>query len=166
VRIAQPGDPNPQPDLKEEEESMPEETREDSSFKVVDRRAFTVEGARREEAPEKGERVAEPEKSRSNAASTPAGKPEDDRLDEGFAMLVELLANGALTHLGLMDNTVGEPLPLNLPGARAMIDMLGVVQDKSKGNLSAAEQKFLGEILFELHTRFIEAQKQSAPRRK
>ncbi|MGH9403951.1 MAG: DUF1844 domain-containing protein [Terriglobia bacterium] len=140
---------------------MPEETREDSSFKVVDRRPFTVEGTRREDAPVKEERTAaEPEKKNS---PQPA-KPGADRLDEGFAMLVELLANGALTHLGLMDT--GEPLPVNLPGARAMIDLIGVLEDKTKGNLSAAEQKFMGEILFELHTRFVEAQKQAAPKRK
>ncbi|MGH9353120.1 MAG: DUF1844 domain-containing protein [Terriglobia bacterium] len=139
---------------------MPEETREDSSFKVVDRRPFTVEGARREDAPVKEERTAEPAKKESQ----PAVKPGDDRLDERFAMLVELLANGALTHLGLMDT--GEPLPVNLPGARAMIDLIGVLEEKTKGNLSAAEQKFMGEILFELHTRFVEAQKQAAPKRR
>lgn len=140
---------------------MPEETHEDSGFKVVDRRPFTVEGARREDAPVKEEKpgVEPPKKD-----SYPAAKPGDDRVDEGFAMLVELLANGALTHLGLMD--AGEPLPVNLPGARAMIDLIGVLEDKTKGNLSAAEQKFVREILFELHTRFVEAQKQAAPKRR
>lgn len=137
---------------------MPEET--DSGFKVVDRRPFTVEGARREDAPVKEEKSAAELPQRD---SRPA-KPGDDRIDEGFAMLVELLANGALTHLGLMDT--GEPLPVNLPGARAMIDLIGVLETKTKGNLSAAEQKFLGEILFELHTRFVEAQRQAASKRK
>lgn len=138
---------------------MPEET--DSGFKVVDRRPFTVEGARREDAPVKDERpaVEPPQKD-----IRPAAKPGDDRIDEGFAMLVELLANGALTHLGYVDT--GEALPVNLPGARAMIDLIGVLETKTKGNLSAAEQKFLGEILFELHTRFVEAQRQAASKRK
>ncbi|MGH9343900.1 MAG: DUF1844 domain-containing protein [Terriglobia bacterium] len=139
---------------------MPEETREDSNFKVVDRRPFTVEGARREDAPVKDERPVEPAKKESQ----PAAKPGDEQIDEGFAMLVELLANGALTHLGLMDT--GETLPVNLPGARAMIDLIGVLEEKTKGNLSAAEQRFTGQILFELHTRFVEAQKQTAPKRK
>lgn len=147
---------------------MPEERREDSGFKVVDRRPFTEEGARRADAQVTEERL-EAEKSRT-AASAPA-KPaptsaSDDRVDERFAMLIELLANGALTHLGLMDGGAGETLPVNLPGARAMIDLLGALQDKTKGNLSAAEQKFLGEVLFELHTRFVEAQKQAAPKRR
>ena len=146
---------------------MPEETREDSSFKVVDRRPFTEEGARRADAQMKEER-AEAERPQPAAAPTPtnAAPAADDRLDERFAMLVELLTNGALTHLGLMDSGTGEPLAVNLPGARAMIDLLGVLEDKTKGNLSAAEQKFLGEVLFELHTRFVEAQRQATPKRR
>ncbi|MGH9396384.1 MAG: DUF1844 domain-containing protein [Terriglobia bacterium] len=147
---------------------MLEETREDSSFKVVDRRPFTEQGARRADAQMKEERV-EAEKPQSGAAPAPpanAAPAQDDRLDERFAMLVELLTNGALTHLGLMDSGTGEPLTVNLPGARAMIDLLGVLEDKTKGNLSASEQKFLGEVLFELHTRFVEAQRQATPKRR
>lgn len=137
---------------------MAEET--DGGFKVVDRRPFTVEGARREDAPVKEERAAaEPKKE-----PRPSGKPGDERVDEGFAMLVELLANGALTHLGLMD--AGEGLPVNLPGARTMIDLIGVLEAKTKNNLTSAEQKFLGEILFELHTRFVQAQNHAAPKRR
>lgn len=145
---------------------MPEERREDSGFKVVDRRPFTEEGARRPDAQVTEERL-EAEKARASApASSKPAPASDDRVDERFAMLIELLANGALTHLGLMDGGAGETLPVNLPGARAMIDLLGALQDKTKGNLSAAEQKFLGEVLFELHTRFVEAQKQAAPKRR
>lgn len=154
------------PKLDEEEGTMSEGTREDSGFKVVDRRPFTEEGARRADAQMKEERV-EAEKPRPAPASpaTPETKL-DDRLDERFAMLVELLTNGALTHLGLMESGTGEPLAVDLPGARAMIDLLGVLEDKTKGNLSPAEQKFLGEVLFELHTRFVEAQRQAAPKQR
>lgn len=145
---------------------MPEET--DSGFKVVDRRPFTEEGARRSDAQISDERV-EAEKPRP-ATAAPAAASSDaaqnDRLDDHFAMLVELLANGALTHLGLMDGGGGAPLAVDLQGARAMIDLLGVLEDKTKGNLSAAEQKFLGEVLFELHTRFVEAQRQPAAKRR
>ncbi|MGH9451083.1 MAG: DUF1844 domain-containing protein [Terriglobia bacterium] len=147
---------------------MSEETNEGSGFKVVDRRPFTEEGARRADAQMKEER-AEAETPRAAAATAQPASAEtkvDDHLDERFAMLVELLTNGALTHLGLMDGGAGEPLAVNLPGARAMIDLLGVIEDKTKGNLSQAEQKFLGEVLFELHTRFVEAQRQAAPKRR
>lgn len=144
---------------------MPEETPGDHAFKVVDRRPFAVDGTRREEAPDKEERpAAEPEKPR--AAGKEARNAADDRIDEGFAMLVEFLTNSAFLQLGLGAGPTGEPIPVDLESARAMIDLLGVVQDKTKGNLSAAEHKLLGDILFELHTRFVEVQRQATAKRR
>lgn len=148
---------------------MPEETPESSGFKVVDRRPFTEEGARRPDAQVSEERKesAPPRSAETGRASAPNKAPaQDDRLDERFATLVELLANGALTNLGLLDGGAGQPLSINLAGARAMIDLLGTLEDKTKGNLSNAEQKFLAEVLFELHTRFVEVQRQAAPKRR
>jgi hypothetical protein len=144
---------------------MAEEAREQSGFKVVDRRTFTVEGTRREGAPAVEERA-------SATAEKSKVKPEqargavDERVDEGFVMLVEFLANSAFIHMGLAEAPAGEPIPVDLESARAMIDLLGVLQDKTKGNLSTAEQKFLSDILFELHTRFIEVQKRATAKRR
>ncbi|MGH9327254.1 MAG: DUF1844 domain-containing protein [Terriglobia bacterium] len=145
---------------------MPDETPEDHAFKVVDRRPFAVDGTRRTEAPAREEKLpAEPEKPR--ATSKESRNAADDRVDEGFAMLLDFLTNSAFLQLGLGAGPGGEPLPADLEGARAMIDLLGVVQDKTKGNLSATEQKLLGDVLFELHTRFVEAQRQAAtPKRR
>jgi hypothetical protein len=144
---------------------MAEEARENSGFKVVDRRSFTSEGARREDAPVAEERVpTAAEKSR--AKQEQSGSAIDERIDEGFVMLVEFLANSAFIHLGLGGMSSGEPVPIDLESARAMVDLLGVLQDKTKGNLSAAEQKFIGDVLFELHTRFVEIQKRATAKRK
>lgn len=144
---------------------MADEAHNESGFKVVDRRTFTVEGTRREGAPVSEEKAAP-------AAEKPRGKLDqghtvvDERVDEGFVMLVEFLANSAFIHLGLGGMPAGEPVPVDLESARAMVDLLGVLQDKTKGNLSAAEQKFLGDILFELHTRFVAVQKRATSKRK
>jgi hypothetical protein len=144
---------------------MAEEARENSSFKVVDRRSFTSEGTRREDAPAEEERATTvAEKSRTRQEQSRGGT--DDRVDEGFVMLVEFLANSAFIHLGLGGMPSGEPVPIDLESGRAMIDLLGVLQDKAKGNLSPAEQKFIGDVLFELHTRFVEIQKRATAKRK
>ncbi|HLI34230.1 MAG TPA: DUF1844 domain-containing protein [Terriglobia bacterium] len=144
---------------------MAEETREESGFKVVDRRTFTAEGTRREGAPVVDEkRSQEAEKPRS--APEPTRDAREDRLDEGFAMLVEFLANSALLHLGLGAGPTGEPIPVDLQSARTMIDLLDVIQDKTKGNLTPSERKLLDDILFELHTRFVELQKQATAKRR
>ncbi|MGH9374599.1 MAG: DUF1844 domain-containing protein [Terriglobia bacterium] len=142
---------------------MNEEIREDSGFKVVDRRPFTVDGTRREEAPAREEK---PEPLKSRAAIEAAPSPADNRVDEAFATLVEFLANSAFLHLGLVGGPAGEPIPVDLQSARTMIDLLSVLKGKTQGNLSAAEQKFLGDVLFELHAGFVEAQRQTTPKRK
>lgn len=135
---------------------MADQTPDNAGFKVVDRRTFTEEGTRREQAPAREEK-AEPRKE-----PVAAPKTAEDRVDEGFAMLLEFLANSALLQMGLGAGPSGESIPPDLEGARAMIDLLGVLQDKTKGNLSATESKLLGNVLFELHTRFVEIQRQPA----
>jgi Domain of unknown function (DUF1844) len=144
---------------------MAEEAREQSGFKVVDRRSFTVEGARREGVridEEKAPAAAEKGRTKAEQARSAA----DEQVDEGFAMLVEFLANSAFIHLGLGGMPTGEAIPVDFQAARTMIDLLDVLQDKTKGNLSAAEQKFMGDVLFELHTKFVELQKRATAKRK
>lgn len=144
---------------------MADERNENSGFKVVDRRLFSEEGVRREDAPAREERpTAEPEKARAANAKDRGAK--EDRMDEGFAMLVEFLANSAILQLGLGEGPTGEALPVDFQGARAMIDLMGVLQDKTKGNLSPSEGKLLSDVLFELHTRFVEVQKQATAKRR
>jgi hypothetical protein len=146
-----------------QEVEMAEEAREQSNFKVVDKRSFTVEGTRREGVPVDEEKAAA-EKPRTKAEQT--RKAMEERVDEGFAMLVEFLANSAFIHLGLGGMPTGEAIPVDFQAARTMIDLLDVVQDRTKGNLSTAEQKFLSDVLFELHTKFVELQKRATAKRK
>ncbi|HUY12718.1 MAG TPA: DUF1844 domain-containing protein [Terriglobia bacterium] len=146
---------------------MPEDQTADGGFKVVDKRPFAIDGTRREEIAET-EKKAEPSAAKSKAETKPLPQPkeEDQTVDEGFAMLVEFLANTSFFHLGLVAGPSGQASPVDLPSARAMIDLLTVVQDKTRGNLSPLESKLLSEVLFELHTRFVQAQKPSNPKRK
>jgi hypothetical protein len=144
---------------------MAEQGHEGSGFKVVDRRPFAVDGTRREDAPREEEQ-ASPKAEKPRSSAEKATSAQDERLDEGFLMLVEFLAHTALAHLGLVGTPGGEPLPVDLESARAMTDLLGVLQDKTRGNLSTAEQKVIGDVLFELHTRFVEIQKRASAKRK
>jgi Domain of unknown function (DUF1844) len=145
---------------------MPEDQTANGGYKIVDKRPFAIDGTRREDAPEIEEAKAEPARASGNPETGAQPKLEDQTLDEGFAMLVEFLANNAFFHLGLVAGPSGQAPPVDLPSARAMIDLLGVLENKSRGNLSALESKLLGEALFELRTRFVQAQKQANPKRK
>jgi hypothetical protein len=77
-----------------------------------------------------------------------------------FTSLVLSLATTAAVHFGdLGDPETGERIPQNLEGARQMIDMLAMLQDKTKGNLTPQEATILERVLFELRMRFVEAER-------
>jgi hypothetical protein len=152
---------------------MPEDQTTADGFKVVDKRSFAIDGTRRDEPADQATKPAsKPEPAAATAKTEAKPKPapqtpaEDQSVDEGFAMLVEFLANTAFFHLGLAGGPPGQAPMVDLPSARAMIDLIGVLEDKTRGNLSQLESKLLGEVLFELHTRFVEAQKQITSKRK
>ena len=52
----------------------------------------------------------------------------------------------------------GQPLEPNLPAARHFIDIMGMLQEKTAGNLDAQEEKLIDDLLFELRKRFLDAQ--------
>ena len=52
----------------------------------------------------------------------------------------------------------GQPLEPNLPAARHFIDIMGMLQEKTAGNLTPQEEKLIDDLLFELRKRFLDAQ--------
>ena len=80
--------------------------------------------------------------------------------DISFNALVVTLATSAAVHLGdAADPVSGEKMPPNLPAAGHMLDLLAVLAEKTKGNLSPGEDEFLTRVLFELRNRYIETGK-------
>ena len=77
-----------------------------------------------------------------------------------FEFLVMSLATQAQMQLGLFHfgEEKDEPQP-DLNMARHTIDLLGVIQEKTKGNLSLEEERLLGNSLTELRFRYVQAQK-------
>jgi len=81
-----------------------------------------------------------------------------------FATLVILLVRLTAIHLGdVEDPTTGQPAEVNLEGAQQMIDLLAMLEQKTKGNLTAQEATILERVLFELRMRFVEVQKGQPP---
>lgn len=75
-----------------------------------------------------------------------------------FLFLVESILMQAQMQLGLLsfgekDENDSEP---NLPLARHSIDLLGMLQDKTKGNLTVEEQRLLENGLTELRFRYVQ----------
>jgi hypothetical protein len=80
--------------------------------------------------------------------------------DLSFTGFVVSLASTAAIHLGdLADPQTGQKLAPNLDGASQMIDILTLLEEKTRGNLSAEERQVLESVLYELRLRFVEVDK-------
>lgn len=145
---------------------MQEDKVESSGFKVVDRRSFTSEGKRVPGQPEKQQE----EERKEHASSTPPRpqatppaqpEPEEEEASESFAMLVSYLSTTAMFQLGLLPGPGGEYIPPDLANAGRTIDLLEVLQEKTRGNLNGQESKLLEEVLYELRMTYLEVQKRA-----
>ena len=104
------------------------------------------------EAQAEKERLTAEQTSKSEVEDTaPKGYPPAD-----FKGLMGLLASQAIMGLGAMQDPDGRGLMIDLEGARYAIDMLAVVEDKTKGNLSEEESKELETIIPELRARYVQ----------
>ena len=76
-----------------------------------------------------------------------------------FAAFVLSLAHTAAVHFGdIPDPVSGQKSEVNLPAAQQMIEILGLLEEKTRGNLTAEERQLLEQLLFELRLRYIEVQ--------
>ena len=123
-------------------------------FTVTDRRSFGEGGEpRAEEAPE----PAPPSAAAGSPAGAPApGAPNLPAVD--FHTFVLSLGSSALLHLGELEHPdVGAPQK-DLPLAKHTIDILVMLEEKTRGNLTQAEEKLIGSLLYDLRLRYVEAQ--------
>jgi len=75
-----------------------------------------------------------------------------------FRTFVLSLGSSALVHLGEMAHPEAEREQENLALARQTIDILAMLEEKTRGNLTAEESRFLLDLLAELRLRFVERQ--------
>jgi hypothetical protein len=144
---------------------------EDSKpIRVVDRRMFTPEGDLRpgvetEDAHEPTP-VSPPPPPAAAAAPPPPASPAaekappagaDRTTSQAFIGLISILASNVYAALGI-DPMTGEKLSRREPAAaRQMIDWLGGLESKTRGNLSFEESDLLARVLYELRMAYVEA---------
>lgn len=157
------------------------------TFRVVDRRRFDAEGKAREGAPERTEpvRVAPlpapaPASAREPVAApasprppspAPPRQPEpppsampmpDPHADPGamdFISFCASLGTNALAAMGAIPEAAARGMPVDLELAREYIDILGMLQTKTRGNLTRDEDAMLQRLLADLRLNFVELSK-------
>jgi uncharacterized protein DUF1844 len=76
-----------------------------------------------------------------------------------FTGFILSLATTAAVHFGdIVDPSTGQPVEQNLPAASQMIELIALMQEKTKGNLSDNEARLVEDLLYELRMRYVQAQ--------
>jgi hypothetical protein len=75
-----------------------------------------------------------------------------------FSTHILSLASTALIALGKMPAPDGQPHPLDLETARHLIDVLGMLEEKTRNNLEEAEGKLLASLIYDLRVAYVDAQ--------
>ncbi len=78
-----------------------------------------------------------------------------------FATFVVSLSHSAALHLGEIPHPDTNQIEQNLAMAKQTIDLLGVLEEKTKGNLTGEEERLLHQVLFDLRMHFVEIQKRT-----
>ena len=138
---------------------MDDEDKKSHGFKVTDRRRVDERG---EDRPE-GERAAE-----TSAAAKPVEPPKsavgssdevhvrEDTAEVNFSSFIMSLATQALMQLGHIKPPPGVDLAVDREAARQTIDLIAMLQIKTKGNLDGEEARLMEEIVNSLRFQFVQ----------
>ena len=85
----------------------------------------------------------------------------DRELPVSFSSFIISMAGSAMVQLGEAPDPMTGARKANLQIARNTIDLLGIFQEKTKGNLDEEEQRLLESVLYECRSKFIEKSKNS-----
>ena len=122
-------------------------------FIIKDKRMFAEEDQKQEETkPSKEEAEAvEPEKD-----AVPEEEPTDYQLPEiNFATFIFSLNSSVLVQLGVIEDPATGKKAKNLALAKQTIDILGMLEEKTRGNLTQDEENMLKNILYDLRMIYI-----------
>ncbi len=127
---------------------------EDKGFVIKDRRSLDEKGELKAKGSEETKKEEEPKGQAAKEETQKAPLPEVN-----FTSLIFSLSSSALFHFGeIPDPTTGEKKQ-DLPLAKHAIDTISMLQEKTQGNLTEEEQKFLDSVLTDLKWRFVKAAK-------
>ena len=96
----------------------------------------------------------------AEADKTESGEESMEYPPADFSGLVSMLATQAFYSLGVFRMDENDDREPNFRMAKFNIDMLGVIEEKSKGNLSKEESKMLEGTLSQLRMTFVQLSKQ------
>jgi hypothetical protein len=130
---------------------MSEEEIQGPGFTIKDKRAFDSQGKVKKEETEKAERKEEKEKEKKEEKDS-ATLPEVN-----FSSFLLSISSSILLHLGEIADPQSGEKKKDLALAKQSIDIISLLKDKTKGNLTQEEEKLLDHLLYDLRMRFVKA---------
>lgn len=142
---------------------------DEKGFVIKDRRLFSQDGKIDSDETEKAEPKQEEQEPAAEAEVEEPKKPqaapetETDQQEQPvlppitFSTFVFSLGSSVLMHLGEIPDPVTNQPVTNLPLAKQTIDILGMLEEKTMGNLDEEEGQLLTSLLYELRMKFVTA---------
>ncbi|HUN55184.1 MAG TPA: DUF1844 domain-containing protein [Smithella sp.] len=130
-----------------------EEKKKDPGFVVKDKRLFS--DAAEDQPQEEPKSAASEEKKEKPEKQRPAPDRASDYPPVNFTNFVLSLSTSALFHFGDFPETEGGETQKNLPAAKQTIDILDMLNEKTKGNLDQNENNLIQGVLYELKMRYV-----------
>jgi hypothetical protein len=132
-----------------------EDSESNEGFTIRDKRHFSVESEDTDKKPESPESAGEgqsvkPEHADDSGTQHKASGPVD------LSTFILGLANTALFQLGLIKGSESDGPQKDLTGAQQTIDFIGLLEEKTRGNLTEKEAKIIKETLFQLRLAYVE----------
>lgn len=124
----------------------------DEGFVIRDRRGGS--GTDRPSTASSGTSSAQ-DQPRSPSSSSAANPPESSGVPVTFSSFVISLGSSSLMFMGEQLDPQQSPMPVNLPQAKEIIDLLSVLEEKTKGNLTSEEQAVLRDMLYALRMKYV-----------
>lgn len=138
------------------------EKEEDKGFVVKDRRTFSLDEAETAQEPsgEKAETLKDAEEEKAKAEFREASRRDEQARpplpEVSLSTFVFSLSSSALVHLGEIPEPDTQRVQVDLPMAKQIIDTLGMLQEKTRGNLDADEDHLLKTVLYDLRLRYVQ----------
>lgn len=130
---------------------------ESKSFKVLDKRRIDEHGEERSaESSPKADAATKSEGVKSAVSSSDEVEVREDLREINFSSFIMSLATQALMQLGQVKPPPGVDLAIDPLAARQTIDIIGMLGEKTKGNLDKEEQHLIDEILNSLRFQFLQ----------
>ncbi len=128
---------------------------EDQGFRVTDKRLFGEDGKLREETAEEASKAPTEASASQPHTATPVEPPPGTGAKIDFPSYILSYYTQSLVLLGEVPNPYTNKKEEDLEAARHTVDILGMLKDKTKGNLTEDEEQLLESVLYEVRLKYM-----------